>query len=190
MPAASSKPSTSSAVCGRSAGRFLQQAHHQRRERGGHRRALGGARRDRLRGVRGQQLGRGPPGKRGLPGEHLVGYDAESVEIDPVVGRGIGRGLLRRHVGRRANRKPHRRERAAFGGSRDGFRDAEVGDLGLILRQQHVLRLDVAVDDPLALRLSQRAGDLSDESRRERNRQLSRPSNRARSDSPATNGMV
>ncbi len=43
----------------------------------------------------------------------------------------------------------------------DGTGDAEVRDLGLaLLREEHVLRLDVAVHEPALVREVQRAGDL------------------------------
>ena len=64
------------------------------------------------------------------------------------------RGLLGRHVGRRADRHPRRgqalRQRVV------GARDPEVGDLDrAAAREQHVLRLEVAVRDALALRVSE-----------------------------------
>ena len=42
----------------------------------------------------------------------------------------------------------------------DGARDAEIGDQRLTVLQQDVLRLDVAVDDSLLVRVLERRGDL------------------------------
>ena len=51
-------------------------------------------------------------------------------------------------------------------------RDAEVGDHGLALVQQDVLRLDVAVDHALQVRVMERGGDLPDDADRLVDREL------------------
>ena len=53
------------------------------------------------------------PVNGGSPGEHLVGHDADRVEIGARVDRRLPGGLLRRHVRRRADREAERREGAA-----------------------------------------------------------------------------
>ncbi len=71
------------------------------------------------------------------------------------------------------------------------FRDAEVGDDRGAAGQQHVVRLDVAMDDAALVRVRERARDVAQDAQhvgdRER-RLLGHP--RARSDSPSTNGIV
>ncbi len=58
---------------------------------------------------------------------------------------------------------------------RQGARDTEVGDERVSLAQQDVVGLDVAMDHALVVRVVERCDSRS---------------SRARSDSPATNGMV
>ena len=72
----------------------------------------------------------------------------------------------------------------------DRLRDAEVGDDRGAAGQQHVVRLDVAMDDAALVRVRERlrhvaqhADDFGDRERRPR-------ASRARSDSPSTNGIV
>ncbi len=82
----------------------------------------------------------------------LVEHDAQGVEVHGVLGLGaVGAalGLLGRHVLRRPDGEPGERERLA----RALAAHAEVGDLGPprapLGEQEHVRRLEVAVDDPL-----------------------------------------
>ncbi len=99
-----------------------------------------------------------------LSGEDLVGHDAECVEIGTIVDVGIARGLLRRHVRRRANLCPGLRDRRLTGEGRRGANragDPEIGDHRCAFAQQHVLGLDVAVDDPLPVRVRERPGDVA-----------------------------
>ena len=81
------------------------------------------------------------------PGQHLVEHDADRVAV---ARRGdlVAAGLLGREVLRRAD---HRAGLGHVGlGARAG--DAEVGDLEVaVLGHEHVLRLDVAVDDVAAV---------------------------------------
>ena len=71
-----------------------------------------------------------------------------------------------------------------------GQGDAEVGDQGGAVLEQDVLRLDVAVDDALAVRVVERRGHLAREPERLVHRELPSRTSRARSDSPATYGMT
>ena len=134
----------SSPVCQRSAGLLLQRAHDGRGKRA---RGLRPQSLDRRRPL-GDVLGHDDPvgpGERRPPGEHLVGDDAERVEIAPAVDLLAG-GLLRAHVAGRAHRDALAGAGAAgLAGHRAG--DAEVGQQRPSGRRldQHVLRLHVAV---------------------------------------------
>src|SRR5205807_1063138 len=91
---ASSASRTSAAVCGLSAACFSRQRMTSAPSAGGTAArpcvtSTGG-----LRCVRGQHLLRRETGERGMTGEQLVAYDAQGVDIRPVVGVGIRRRLL------------------------------------------------------------------------------------------------
>jgi hypothetical protein len=81
--------------------------------------------------------------------EQFVGDHAGRVQIG--LRRDLAaRGLLGRHVGRGADDLPGRRPVRSRRHLADGLRDPEVGDLRVpVGRDQHVLRLEVAVDDPV-----------------------------------------
>ena len=86
--------------------------------------------------------------ERRLAGDELVQHDPERVDVAALVGR-IAFDLLRRHVRRRAE------HRAARGHARvaDRAREPEVGDAdAALLVDEHVLRLEIAVDDALGVR--------------------------------------
>ena len=87
--------------------------------------------------------------------------------------------------GERAARAP----RCVARGER--LRDAEVGDHRDAAGEQHVVRLDVAVDDAVLVRVRERARDVAQDAHR-LGRRGSSPcrASRARSDSPSTNGIV
>ncbi len=100
--------------------------------------------------------------ERHLAGEHLVENDAGRVEVGRRGHRRPAR-LLRREVLRGAH------DRAGLGHLRGALaRDAEVGHLQprlvrlhlLICRDEHVVRLDVAVDDPVPVREAERLEQL------------------------------
>jgi len=67
--------------------------------------------------------------------------------------------LLGCHVLRRTERHAGAREPIAAG-ALDGERDPEVGHERMAVVQQHVLRLDVAMHDAVAMRVLERVGDL------------------------------
>ena len=96
------------------------------------------------------------PRERRLSGDHLVQHAAQAVDVAPAVDSRIGHRLLGTHVRRRAERDAGARElgAAALG---DRARDAEIGDERLAVLQQDVLRLDVAVNDALLVRVVERA---------------------------------
>ena len=82
----------------------------------------------------------------------------------------VGRGLLRTHVGGRAQREAGLRQ--ALAGGVHGSGDAEVGEHASLALEQDVLRLDVAMDDALALGVSQRVGHRPGDPQRIRQREL------------------
>ena len=91
-----------------------------------------------------------------LAREHLEAAHPEREDVAPPVEL-VAHGLLGRHVGRRAE------QGAGLGQVGVGeLRDPEVGDLDpVFLVQDQVLRLDVAVDDALAVGVVDRRGDLA-----------------------------
>ena len=89
-------------------------------------------------------------------------------------------GLLRRHVGRCADRRAGLGQRVALRSvraTRDGLRDAEVRHRGAAAREQHVVGLDVAVHDAVAVRIRERARDVAQDADRlvERHRAAQHP---------------
>ncbi len=94
--------------------------------------------------------------------EHLVGDDAEGVDVRAMIGGGIGGGLLRRHVRRspdgHAGRGAASLRRRPF-----RARHAEVRDQRVAAREQDVLRLDVAVHESLLVRVPERVAHLDEE---------------------------
>ncbi len=94
--------------------------------------------------------------ERPPPGQHLVEHHAQRPEVRAGVELVTPR-LLGRHVGRR----PHGRARAGNGRRARELGQAEVEDLHQTVARDHqVGRLDVPVDDPLAVRLGQPARHL------------------------------
>ena len=93
-----------------------------------------------------------------LAGEHLVRQRAERVDVGAAVDDAIARRLLGAHVLRRAERQSGLRDARAAGVG-DGEGDAEVGDERLAFLEEDVLRLQIAVDDALAVGVVERAGD-------------------------------
>ena len=92
-------------------------------------------------------------GVRHLAGDHLEEEDAGCVDVGPAIGL-APLDLLRRQVGDRADDHPLR---DALAVRLDRSREAEVGDLhATVIRDQDVLRLDVAVDEAGGMRGRQR----------------------------------
>ena len=103
-----------------------------------------------------------------LPTGHLVQDHAERVDVDAPVGVAAAGGLLGRHVLGRAEHGA-RAGQARLGGAPPSaggdLRDAEVDDLdevgaAVAIGQEHVLGLEIAVDDALVVRGAERARDL------------------------------
>ena len=97
---------------------------------------------------------------RRLPREHLVEHRRERVDVRPRRDLLLGRRLFRAHVVRRAEAHPGLGHPPAGRGG-DGERDAEVHDHRASVVQQQILRLDVAMDDAVAMRVVERIGDLA-----------------------------
>ncbi len=102
-----------------------------------------------------------------MAGEHFVGHDGEGVDVAAFVQR-LARELLRAHVGRRAEYHALLSElRFARGVRRFGAGgNAEVEQLDDVLftgplDEDHILRLQVPMNDALLVRLRERAGDLT-----------------------------
>ena len=105
----------------------------------------------------GDRLGRGGLLERPAPGGHLVEHDPQGELVAAVVHLPALR-LLGRHVGHGSHHHAVRGERdggrllvaARLARARLDARQAEVEDLGVpLLRHDHVVRLEVAVHDPL-----------------------------------------
>ncbi len=110
---------------------------------------------------------RGP----GLPGEiqewrlahqHLVQHARQAVQVGAGVDRAAAHQLLGAHVCERPDRLTRGGQRLPGGraGRTDRPRDAEIRDEGLVPGQEDVLRLDVAVDHAVAVRVTQCIGHL------------------------------
>jgi len=132
-----------------------EQRRHRRRPRAVRRRAPLQPRRDIGRGARGP-----------LPDQHLVEHQPERVQIAARVHR-PARRLLGRHVARRAQ--------GALGERRvvvEAARDAEVGEHHAPAPlEQHVARLEIAVDHPGRVGGAQPLGDGAADAHRGRDRE-------------------
>src|SRR5687767_8451027 len=101
-----------------------------------------------------------PAGKRRLSGEQFVSETSERVDVCAVISRWITGGLLGRHVCRRAEagactRKCFARSESLCGAH--GLRDSEISYDSSVAGQQNVLRLDVAVNDSVLVRVTEGA---------------------------------
>ena len=112
-----------------------------------------------------RERGEAGAGESRLAGDHLVEHDAEREQVGTMIDRHAER-LLGAHVARRADHlADHRRDGAALGGVGIGLgdaRDAEIEQLGRLhlVGEQDVRWLDVAMDDAVAVRIGERAGEL------------------------------
>ena len=117
---------------------------------GGHRRSLAG----RGGNVAGEDLPqnrtRRGAGEGWLAHQHLVEHAAQRIDIGRRTDVGIAGRLLRAHVVWRAQTEPRLRETSAARRV-DGQGDPEVGDNRISIDQQDVGRLDVPVDNALAV---------------------------------------
>ena len=124
-----------------------------------------------LRDLSGERRLRGGGGERRPAGEHLVAKYPERVEIGPVIYVRIGGSLLRGHVRGGAKRDTDRRQRATARGAHC-LRHAEVGDHRVLPRDQHIVRLDVAMHDPVSMGVSEGVGDVGEDADRLAHREL------------------
>ena len=155
-------------------GDFLQRVHHRITDRPGEVGAPLRERGRRIHDLPGNHDSRGP-GKRRIPGQHLVGDDPQGVEIAAGVDLFAGR-LLRTHVGRSTH---HRVGAGRPLASVHQPRDAEIGEQGpgRVGRafEDDVLRLEVAMHHAGAGRGIHRSGDLAGDGNGERHRKPSLP---------------
>ena len=119
-----------------------------------------------LRHVRGNDPLRGGGLERLAAAEHLVGHDAECVDVGPVIGVGVGGRLLGRHVRRRAEGHAHGGQLAGAGALLDRLGHAEVGHQRVAAGEEDVVGLDVAVDDALLVGHGQCVGHVADDAHR------------------------
>jgi len=99
-------------------------------------------------------------GEGRLADEHLVEHAGEAVDVAAAVNVLFRCALLRAHVRRRADREAGCRQAFDVTGTFDCLRDAEVQHQRAVAVDQDVVRLDVAVDDVVLVRIGERVGDL------------------------------
>ena len=107
-------------------------------------------------------------------GEHLVEHAAQGIEIAPAIHVLVAGRLLGAHVRRRSHGEAGAR-RAHLARQLDHVRDAEVGDVRVIVGEQDVRRLDVAVDDAVPMRVLERVTYFFGNAQRHRDGQWSFP---------------
>ena len=113
------------------------------------------------------RLGHRLADERPVPGERLVEDHADGEEVAAMIER-LAEGLLGRHVVGRADDHAALRQRGGVFGdvAADLLGNAEVEHLRVASRHDDVVGLDVAMDDPLAVRFLQRLGHLADDAHR------------------------
>src|SRR5215471_7879657 len=99
------------------------------------------------------------PRVRWLPRQHLVQHAAQGVDVAASVELTVAGGLLGTHVARGAERQAGFGHAVAAGGGY-GQRDTEIRDQGLAIMEENVLRFDIPVDHPVAVRVIERRRDL------------------------------
>ena len=114
---------------------------------------------------------RAAAGKRRLPRQHLVRHRTERIDVAACIERALTHRLLGTHVLRRAEREP-RLCHAGAAGALHGERNAEICNDRRAILQQNVFRFDVAVNDPLPVRVLERARDFTCDAQRVGDREL------------------
>ena len=100
-----------------------------------------------------------------MSSQHLVHHAAETVEIAAAIEVRVRRRLLRAHVAGRPHRDP-RLGQAVPLRRRDRPTDAKIHDQRVPAAQEDVLRLDVPMDDVMAVGVAQGVGDLASDRER------------------------
>ena len=106
------------------------------------------------------------PANGGVPLQHLEQHRAHRVDVGAMIDVASPAGLLRCHVRRRAERDAFAGERRILARVADRLRDAEVHDDRMPAGEHDVVRLDVAMDDAVRVRVGERLGDLRGEAQR------------------------
>ena len=107
--------------------------------------------------------------ERWCAGQQLICNDAECVDVRAVIDQRVCESLLRRHVCRRTDGHATAGQlRSAFGGRgcAQGFRYTEVGDKRKLAGEQDIVRLDVAMNHTLPVRIRKRRSDVPKRSER------------------------
>ncbi len=107
-----------------------------------------------------------------MSGQHLVRHAGEAVEIAAPIEVRVRRRLLRAHIAGCPHRHPRLRQAVPLR-RRDRPTDAKIRDQRVPAAQEDVLRLDVAVDDVMAMGEAQGVGDLAGDRERIVERELS-----------------
>jgi hypothetical protein len=99
------------------------------------------------------------------PRQHFIRKHAPRVDVCARVCRRVAACLLRCHVGRSTERDSDRRQPGALtdSGFRECLGDAEVSDHRGAGGEQHVVRLDVAMQDAIRVCKGERARDFAEE---------------------------
>src|SRR2546429_3504873 len=108
----------------------------------------------------------GGPRERRLAHQHLVHDARQAVLVAAAIDVLAAGGLLRAHVGGRAHDRAGLREMPRVARRAQGPRDAEVRHHCRPPRQHDVFRLDIAVHDPVAVRVRERARHLRRDAQR------------------------
>ena len=124
-----------------------------------------GERRHRVEQLARQHRGDAGPGEGRLTRQQLVEDAGEAVLVGPGVDLAFAFGLLGTHVGGGPHAQPGPGQPVA-GRDAHGPRDAEVRDQGVALREQDVLRLHVAMNQPFPVGVVERFAGLPHQAER------------------------
>ena len=108
-------------------------------------------------------------------GDQLITERPHGVDVHAMIEVRIRGRLLRRHVRRGSERDPGGREPLTTRGLAQRLGNAEVHDERVPAREQHVVRLDVAMRDAVRVGVGERVHDLHEDLHRVVDRQLAVP---------------
>ena len=111
--------------------------------------------------------------KRSPAREELIRHDTQGVDVGTMVGVWIGHRLLGCHIRGRTKRNARGRECLSPSRFAHRFRHPEIRDDSVSFRQQHVVRLDVAMDHAMPVRRREGIHDVAQDPHRLADRQLS-----------------